>query len=262
MNPLPELIQTRYEVDDRGVATATFDRPERHNVMSPDFMEDLHRIAEHVEGGGVRALVLTGAGESFCAGGDLEWMKRQLDLTHEERLVNSGGLATLLHRLDTLPTLTIARVNGQAFGGGIGVIAVCDMAFAVPTARFALTEVTLGLSPSNISPYVVRRMGAANARRTFLNARMMDAAMAADLGLVSAVVDDLDAAVEAEVTAVLRCGPEAVAATKELIEFVDTHDRKLNAAHTARHLAEAWERAESREGIAAFLEKRPPAWRA
>ncbi|MEX1279537.1 MAG: enoyl-CoA hydratase-related protein [Acidimicrobiia bacterium] len=259
---LPELTQTRYEVDERGVATATFDRPERHNVMNPAFMDDLHRVAEHVEAGGVRALVLTGAGESFCAGGDLGWMKSQLDLTHAERVANSGDLATLLRRLDTLPTLTIARVNGQAFGGGVGMIAVCDMAFAVPSARFALTEVTLGLSPSNISPYVVRRMGAANARRTFLNARMLDAAMAADLGLLTAVVDDLDAAIEAEVAAVLRCGPEAVAATKELIEFVDTHDHEANAAYTARHLADAWERAEGQEGIAAFLEKRPPAWRA
>lgn len=256
-----ELRQTRFEIDDRGVATATFDRPERHNVMSPDFMADLHDVAERVEAGGVRALILTGAGESFCAGGDLAWMKSQLALTHEERVANSGGLATMLHRLDRLPTLTIARVNGQAFGGGIGIIAVCDMAFAVPTARFALTEVTLGLSPSNISPYVVRRMGAANARRVFLNARMMDAAMAADLGLLTAVTDDLDATIAAEVDAVLRCGPDAVAATKELIAFVDAHDHDANAAYTARHLADAWERDEGQEGIAAFLEKRRPAWR-
>lgn len=257
-----ELRQTLFDVDDRGVATATFDRPERHNVMNPDFMADLHTICERVEGGGIRALVLTGAGESFCAGGDLSWMKTQLDLTHEERVANSGELATILARLDLLPTLTIARVNGQAFGGGVGMIAVCDMAFAIPTARFALTEVTLGLSPSNISPYVVKRMGPANARRTFLNGRMMDAVMAADLGLLTAVVDDLDAAIAVEVEAVLRCGPEAVAATKELIAFVDTHDHAANADYTARHLADAWERDEGREGIGAFLEKRPPSWRA
>lgn len=256
-----DLRQTLFDLDERGVATATFNRPDRHNVMSPDFMADLHDIAERVEAGGVRALVLTGAGESFCAGGDLTWMTSQLALSHAERVANSGELATLLARLDALPTLTIARVNGQAFGGGVGMIAVCDMSFAVPTARFALTEVTLGLSPSNISPFVVRRMGAANARRTFLNATMMDAAMAADLGLLTAVVDDLDAAVAAEVEAVLRCGPEAVAATKELIAFVDAHDPDETAAYTARHLADAWERAEGREGIAAFLEKRRPTWR-
>jgi methylglutaconyl-CoA hydratase len=257
-----QLRQTRFDVDGRGVATATFDRPERHNVMNPDFMADLHDVAERVESGGIRALVLTGAGESFCAGGDLAWMQSQLGLTHEERVANSGDLATMLRRIDLLPTLTIARVNGQAFGGGVGMIAVCDMAFSVPSARFALAEVTLGLSPSNISPYVVRRMGAANARRTFLNARMMDAAMAADLGLLTAVTDDLDGTIEAEIAAVLRCGPQAVAATKELIAFVDTHDHGANAAYTARHLADAWERDEGQEGIAAFLEKRPPAWRA
>ena len=255
------LRQTILEVDDRGVATATFDRPERHNVMSPDFMADLHDVADRVSDGGVRALVLTGSGESFCAGGDLDWMKRQLDLTHAERVANSSGLAALLTRLDRLPALTIAKVNGQAFGGGVGIISVCDMAFAVPTARFALTEVTLGLSPSNISPYVVRRMGVANARRTFLNGRMMDAAMAADLGLITAVTDDLDTAVEAEVAAVLRCGPEAVAATKELIAYVASHDDEANATYTARHLADAWGRAEGQEGIAAFLEKRRPSWR-
>jgi methylglutaconyl-CoA hydratase len=258
---MTDLAQTRYEVDDRGVAVATFDRPDRHNVMNPAFMDDLHSVMDRVEAGGVRALVLTGAGESFCAGGDLAWMKTQLHLDRDERVANSGQLATMLRRLDTLGVLTIARVNGPAYGGGVGMIAVCDMAFSVATARFALTEVTLGLAPSNISPYVVRRMGAANARRTFLNARSMDAAMAAHLGLLTAVVDDLDAAVEAEVESLLRCGPEAVAATKRLIAYVDSHSDEENAVYTAADLADAWERAEGREGIAAFLEKRPPSWR-
>lgn len=259
---LPDLSQTLYVVDDRGVATVTFDRPEKHNVMNPAFMGDLHAVMDHATASGVRALVLTGAGESFCAGGDLTWMATQIGLSHEERVESSGALASLLRRLDTLPMLTIARVNGPAYGGGVGMIAVCDMAFAVPTARMALTEVTLGLAPSNISPYVVKRMGAANARRTFLNAKRMDAAMAADLGLLTGVTDDLDSTIEAELRGLLRAGPEAVAATKELIEFVDTHDHEANAEYTARHLADAWERDEGREGIAAFIEKRPPSWRA
>jgi methylglutaconyl-CoA hydratase len=254
-----DLRQTRFEVDDRGVGTVTFDRPEKHNVMNDEFMADLNEVMDALDG--VRALILTGAGESFCAGGDLTWMQRQMDLTRAERVENSGALATMLRRLDTLPLLTIARVNGQAFGGGVGMVAVCDMAFAVPTARFALTEVSLGLGPSNISPFVVRRMGAGNARRTFLNARMMDAAMAQRLGLITEVHDDVDAAIEVEVASLLRCGPEAVAATKRLIEFVDTHDADENAAYTAADLADAWDRAEGQEGIAAFLEKRPPYWR-
>lgn len=259
---LPDLSQTLYVVDDRGVATVTFNRPEKHNVMNPAFMGDLHAVMDHATSSGVRAVVLTGAGESFCAGGDLTWMATQIGLSHAERVESSGALASLLRRLDTLPMLTVARVNGPAYGGGVGMIAVCDMAFAVPTARMALTEVTLGLAPSNISPYVVKRMGAANARRTFLNAKRMDAAMAADLGLLTGVTDDLDSTIEAELKGLLRAGPDAVAATKELIEFVDTHDHEANAEYTARHLADAWERDEGKEGIAAFIEKRPPSWRA
>lgn len=253
------LEQTLFEVDGRGIATVTFNRPEKHNVMSPAFMADLNAVMDNLDG--VRGLILTGAGESFCAGGDLGWMKEQMTLTRAERVANSADLADLLRRLDTLPMLTIARVNGQAFGGGIGMIAVCDMAFSVPSAVFALTEVSLGLAPSNISPYVVRRMGAANARRTFLNARLMDAAMAHRLGLITEVHDDIDAAIEVEIGRLLRCGPEAVGATKRLIEWVDTHDTEDSAWYTARDLADAWDRAEGQEGIAAFLEKRKPNWR-
>lgn len=253
------LEQTLFEVDDRGIATVTFNRPEKHNVMSPAFMSDLNTVMDNLDG--VRGMVLTGAGESFCAGGDLGWMKEQMTLTRPERVANSADLADLLRRLDTLPLLTIARVNGQAFGGGIGIIAVCDMAFAVPTAVFALTEVSLGLAPSNISPYVVKRMGTANARRTFLNARLMDAGMAGQLGLITEVHEDIDAAIEAEITSLLRCGPEAVGATKRLIEWVDTHGIDDSAWYTARDLADAWDRAEGQEGIAAFLEKRKPYWR-
>lgn len=254
-----DLRQTIFDVDDRGVATITFDRPEQHNVINDDFMADLHDVMDVLDG--VRALVITGAGESFCAGADLNWMQHRIAAPRAERVASSAALAELLGRFDALPLLTIARVNGQAFGGGVGMIAVCDMAFAVSSARFALTEVRLGLAPSNISPYVVRRIGAANARRTFLNARMMDAAMAERLGLITAVHDDLDAAIDVEVEALLRCGPEAVAATKRLIEWVDTHDGEDNAWYTARDLADAWERPEGQEGIAAFLGKRSPSWR-
>ncbi len=253
------LQQTLFDVDDRGIGTVTFNRPDKHNVMSPAFMADLHEVMDDLDG--VRALILTGAGESFCAGGDLGWMKDQMELTRSERVANSADLAALLRRLDTLPLLTIARVNGQAFGGGVGMIAVCDMAFSVPTAVFALTEVSLGLAPSNISPYVVRRMGAANARRTFLNARLMDAPMAQRLGLITEVHEDIDAAIEVEIRSLLRCGPDAVGATKRLIEWVDTHDVHDNAWYTARDLADAWDREEGQEGIAAFLDKRPPTWR-
>ncbi len=256
-----DLTQTLYAVDARGVATVTFDNPQKRNVMNPVFMDDLSLVMDAAVSQGVRALVMTGAGDFFCAGGDLGWMQEQMELTLEERVAGSGQLAAVLTRLDELPLLTIAKVNGPTYGGGLGLIAACDMAFSVPSATFALSEGRLGLSPSNISPFVVRRMGAANARRTFLNAKMMDAALAQRLGLITEVVEDLDAAIGAELDGLLACGPEAVAASKSLIRYVASHSGEENRRYTASHLAEAWTRAEAQEGIAAFFEKRRPDWR-
>ncbi len=253
-------------IDDRGVGTVVLTRPEKHNSLDESLIADLGLAMDEIErqagAGGVRAMVLTGAGESFCAGGDLDWMRRQVPMTHDERVASSGTLATLFGRLDRLPVLTIARVNGPAYGGGVGLVACCDVAIGGPTARFALTEVSLGLAPSNISPFVVRRIGVGHARRTFLNAAPIDAAMAFRIGLLSEVADDLDTAVESEIRRVLRCGPQAVAAAKRLIEYVDTHTDDDNRVYTALDLAAAWEREEGREGISAFLEKRPPSYRA
>jgi methylglutaconyl-CoA hydratase len=256
-----DLTQTLYEVDARAIATVTFDNPKKRNVMNPAFMDDLNLVMDAAVSQDVRALVMTGAGDFFCAGGDLGWMQTQMKLTLKERVAGSRQLAEVLTRLDELPLLTIAKINGPAFGGGLGLIAACDMAFSAPTATFALSEGRLGLSPSNISPFVVRRMGVSNARRTFLNAKMMDAAFAQRLGLVTEVVDDLDAAVEVELTNLLACGPEAVAATKSLIGYISTHSDDENRRYTASHLAEAWARAEAQEGIAAFFEKRHADWR-
>jgi methylglutaconyl-CoA hydratase len=153
-------------------------------------------------------------------------------------------------------------VNGPAFGGGLGLISICDIAIGVSTAKFCLTEVRLGLIPATISPYVVARMGTRNSRRVMLNATDMDAAAAARLGLLDEVVAqaDLDASVEREIAAVLRCAPGAVADCKRLIEYVGSHAESENVAYTAARLADRWETAELVEGIAAFLGKRAPAW--
>ena len=256
-----DLTQTLYEIDNRGVALVTFDAPEKRNVMNPVFMAELGHIMTDAASRGLRALVLTGAGDFFCAGGDLAWMQQQMQLSQSERVAGSGQLAEFLTQLDELPMLTVARVNGPAYGGGIGVIAACDMAFCTPAATFALSEVRLGLSPSNISPVVVRRIGAANARRTFLNAKPISAGLAERIGLITEVAEDLDATIAAEIKGLLACGPEAVAATKELIRYVGTHTDEENRAYTAAHLAEAWVREEAQEGIKAFFEKRRPAWR-
>jgi methylglutaconyl-CoA hydratase len=256
-----QLTQTLYEIDAQQVGRVTFNRPEKHNAINPLFMDELEWVMDDAVQNKLRALVLTGAGDSFCAGGDLAWMQEQMQLPLAKRVAGSAQLASFLTRLDELPMLTIARVNGPAYGGGVGVISACDMAFTLSSARFALTEVRLGLAPSNISPFVVKRMGAANARRTFLNAKMMDAALAQQLGLITEVSDDLDASIDAELRSLFACGPEAVAAVKKLIAFVDNHQAEQNSEYTALDLAQAWGREESQEGIQAFFDKRRPSWR-
>jgi methylglutaconyl-CoA hydratase len=210
-------------------------------------------------------IVLTGSGEVFSAGGDLKGMNRQATNTREGRVADATEFATTLWELDGLPKLLIGRINGSAFGGGLGLISVCDIAIGLADSTFRLSEVTLGLIPATISPFVVARIGTANARRIMLNARKLDGATAARLGLLDDVVrttGELDQAVEREVTAALECAPGAVANAKELIRFVSTHESRENLDYTSTALADAWESAEIREGIDAFVHKRKPAWQA
>lgn len=252
------------EVDDRGVARLTLARPQAHNALDARLIAELRQAVEELAPrGDVRAVVLTGVGESFCAGGDLRWMQENMKKTRAERLSESAALATTLRAMNELPMPVIGRINGPAYGGGIGMISVCDIAIGVEGARFALTEVSLGLLPANIAPYVVARIGAANARRMMLTARRMTALEAKALGLLNDVVSpaELDTAVEREIADVLRCAPGAVAATKKLIAFVDSHDLPTSMVYTADRLADAWDSAEGQEGVACFFEKRTPSWR-
>jgi methylglutaconyl-CoA hydratase len=169
----------------------------------------------------------------------------------------------MLRTLDELPRPLVGRINGGAYGGGTGLVSVCDVAIGVEGARFGLTEVRLGLLPANISPFVVRRLGAAASRRLMLSGRIFEAAEAVELSLLHAAVPpgELDAAVEAEVAELLRAAPGAAAATKKLIRFVSTHDLEANLDYTAEALADGWESAEGQEGVEAFLAKRKPSWR-
>ena len=254
----------RLEFDGRGVATITLSRPAVHNCMSDVLIADVHRAVRAVEAtSDCRVAVLTGEGPSFCAGADFKWMQGILGASREARVADSAALASLLYDMNRLSKPLVGRIQGPAYGGGNGFIACCDVAFAAKTARFSLTEVTLGLVPANIAPYVARKMGEANARRTFFTGRMMSAEEAARMGLVTAAVEpgELDAVVEAEIQSILRCAPGAVAATKRLVDYVLRHDDLTNRVYTADRLADAWETDEGREGIAAFLAKRPPKWR-
>lgn len=252
------------ETDDRGVATLTLNRPEKHNAMNAALMHEMRQaIARLATDDTVRAVVLTGAGKSFCAGGDLNWMKEQQQKDRAGRICESRQLASMLAELNALPKPVIGRINGAAYGGGVGMASVCDITIAAEEARFGLTEVRLGLIPATISPYVIARIGEANARRVFLNARLFDASFACEIGLIGKVVPagDLDAAVEEEISLILNCAPGAVARAKALIAYVARHHGEDNYIYTADRLADAWETAEAREGIEAFLNKGRPSWR-
>lgn len=260
---MPHFETITLDVDARGVARLTLNRPDARNAMSQQMIRELRTAAAQIiADNAVRVVVLTGSGDVFCAGGDLKGMQQQAARSRQERIADATELAETLAELDALPKPVVGRINGSAFGGGLGLISICDTAIGVSTARFQLTEVRLGLMPATISPYVVARIGVANARRVMVNATEMDAVVAVRYGLLteSVATGDLDAAVERVVSLCLKCAPEAVAACKRLIQFVSTHDTPANIAYTAQGLADRWESEELREGIAAFLAKRKPAW--
>ncbi len=251
------------ETDARGVARLTLNRPEAHNALSEQMLAELPQAVQALDGDpAVRVVVLSGAGESFSAGGDLRWMQEAIGLDRAGRIAASGRVAAVLAALDGLSKPLVGRINGAAYGGAVGLVAVCDVAIAARSARFGLTEVRLGLIPANIGPYVAKRLGPAKAREIFFNGKLFDAEGAARLGLVSQVVDEgeLDAAVAREVLLFLNCGPRAVAAAKALLRHIERHGASESIDHAIARLADAWEDAESREGIAAFFAKRKPAW--
>jgi methylglutaconyl-CoA hydratase len=251
-------------VDSRGVARVTLNHPATRNAMSNDLMRELRKaVADLAADAAVRIIVLTGAGEIFSAGGDLKGMQRQATNTREGRIADATDFATTLRELDRLPKLVIGRINGSAFGGGLGLISICDVSIGLASATFRLSEVTLGLTPATISPYVVARVGVPNARRMFLTAEKLDGRGAVRVGLLNEAVESveaLDAAIEREVTTALACAPGAVANAKELVRFVSTHSADENLPYTVNALADCWETAEIREGIDAFMNKRKPKW--
>ena len=249
--------------DARGVATLVLNRPEKHNALSATMIAELSEAADQLaKDDAVRVVILTANGRSFCAGGDLDWMRAQFDSNRAERMVEAGKLAAMLDALNTLPKPLIGRINGQAFGGGIGMMAVCDVAIVQDDARFGLTEVRLGLIPATISPYVLARMGEGKARRVFMSARLFDAAEAVRLDLAADAVpaDALDARVEVEVLPYLAAAPAAVAASKALARALGPVIDAAVIADTAKRLADTWETPEAQEGIAAFFERRKPSW--
>jgi len=251
--------------DDRGVATLKLNRPEKHNAMNAALIAETHQAADALAADdSVRVVVLTGADcSSFCAGGDFNWFKSVATADRETRKQGGLDLARMLLALNSLPKPLIGRINGSAYGGGTGMISVCDYAIGVDSARFGLTEVRLGLIPATISPYVVARIGVPNARAVMLSGALFTAQRGAEIGLLNEVVaaEDLDARVNAVVADHLEAAPGAIAATKKLIDFVASHGTEQNIEYTASALADAWETDEGQTGITAFLGKTLPPWR-
>jgi methylglutaconyl-CoA hydratase len=249
--------------DPRGVATLTLNRAEKHNALNARMIAELTDAATKLAADtAIRAVILTGAGASFCAGGDLGWMRDQQTATRDERIAEATKLALMLKALNELPKPLIGRVQGQAFGGGMGMMSVCDVTIAATGPRFGFTEARLGLIPATISPYVVARMGLAHAREVFASARLFDAHEAVRLGLATRAValGDLDAAVEAEIAPYLSAAPGAVAASKALLFRLARPIDAATIEMTAKALADQWETEEAAQGIAAFFEKRPAPW--
>lgn len=261
MNTL-KIITT--SMDDRGVATVTMNNPDKHNAFDDAIIAELTNAFQQLaDDADVRLVVLAAEGKSFSAGADLNWMKRMATYSHAENLRDSHALAEMLRVLNFMPKPTIARVQGAAFGGAVGLVSCCDMAVAATRASFCLSEVKIGLLPATISPYVVAAMGQRAARRYFTTAERFSADTARQLGLVSEVVeaDELDNVIELWITHLLNNSPAAVQAAKQLV--FDVADRVIDTAliaDTCNRIADIRVSAEGQEGLSAFLEKRPPAW--
>ena len=247
-----------------GIARITLNRPEVRNAFDDALIATLTRAFVEVGNDkSVRVVVLGGNGPAFCAGADLNWMKRMAGYSYDENLADAKALADMLAALDRLPKPTIARVHGPVFAGGTGLVAACDIAVGTPDAKMCLSEAKLGLSPATISPYVMRAMGERMARRYFLTAEVFDAAEAYRLGMLSWLVEkeDLDKAIDSLLEHLLSGGPESHAKIKALIR--DVAGRRPDdalAAETAKRIAEIRGSPEGKEGIAAFLEKRKASW--
>lgn len=252
-------------VDARGIATLTLNRPDRHNAFDDAVIAELAAALERLGSReDVRAVVLASTGRSFSAGADLGWMRRMAGYSEAENRVDAAALARMLHTLDRLPKPTLAVVQGSAYGGGVGLVACCDVVLAAERATFALTEVRLGLTPATISPYIVNAIGPRQARRYFTTAETIPAAQAREIGLVHEVVpgEDLDAARDRMTDMLLQGAPGAQAEAKALVFLCE--GRPVDDAlgeETSRRIAARRASPEGREGLGAFLDKRPPAWR-
>ncbi len=247
-----------------GVVFVTINRPQKKNAFDAATIAALYEAFETLHGADkVRVVFIRGAGGTFCAGADLNWMREAADWSEGDNRDDAMGLAKMLKALHDVPALTVALVEGAAMGGGAGIVAACDMAVAVEGARFAFSEVKLGLIPATIAPYVVEALGARRARQLFMTANIFDADYAAHAGLIDLVLPEgsVDDFIEMMVDSLSTCAPGAMGDAKRLVH--DVAGQEINnrlMEETARRIARARVSEEGQEGVRAFLDKRPPVW--
>jgi methylglutaconyl-CoA hydratase len=246
-----------------GIATVTLDRPEVRNALNGELIAALHDcFVTLAADDAVRVVVLTGAGAVFSAGADVAWMHAAARFTADENEREARQMAAMFAAVDRCPKPVVARVNGAAFGGGVGLVACCDLAVAAEGARFSFSEVRLGIAPATIGPFVLRKIGASQARALFLTGERFDAARAKEIGLVHAVApaEELDAAVARQTEMLLHGGPRALTAAKELVQELPGMADGEQRAYTAALIARLRTGPEGQEGLRAFLDRRPPSW--
>jgi methylglutaconyl-CoA hydratase len=245
------------------VAWVALNRPEVRNAFNEVMIEELIQVLDQIEkDDSVRVMVLTGNGKAFCAGADLNWMKKMKNFTYEENYQDALRLAELMYKIYNLPKPTIARVNGASIGGSNGLLAACDMAIASHRAEFSMSEVKIGLVPACIGPYLVKKVGESTCRELFLSGERISADQARALGLVNDVVThvNLTKRVMERISNLLSSGPHALAVSKELLSTISEMPLTEARDHTAKVIAELRSGDEAQEGMTAFLEKRKPKW--
>ena len=259
---------TQYEtldvnIDARGVASIAMNRPDKRNALSAQMMNDLTHVATSIgTSPQTRAIVLSGNGDIFCAGGDLNWMKEQIAADRDTRIAEASRLSGMLNALNTMPTPLIGRLHGAALGGGVGMACVCDVAIAETGTKFGLTETRLGLVPATIGPYVIARMGEGPARRVFMSSRIFETEEAQALGIIAKHVgrSKMDDAIEAEIAPYLNVAPGAVGTAKALARSLGPTIDPKEIEHSIAQLADTWEGEEASHGLEAFLSKTKPRW--
>ncbi len=252
----------KYEKQNR-VARVTFNRPEIHNAFNATVIAEMRQVFSEIEkDDDIRVVVLTGAGKSFCAGADLNWMRSVINQSFEQNLAESNALAELFHAMYSCKRPVIGRINGAAIGGGTGFVAVCDIAITARSAMFSFSEVKIGVVPACIGPYVIKKIGEGKTRELFITGERMNAERAHEVGLVNRVVDDdqLDSEVDRLIKFIISSGPQAVAMAKKLIGEVSAMTPEQFKPYTADMIARLRISDEGQEGMDAFLNKRKPRW--